>query len=68
MGTCKTCGKEFHACGSCNIIDQWEWSYCSYGCMETKLDEVIQAQAKTLGVTPEALRDALTEIRDTGAF
>jgi len=30
MAKCVECGKEFHACGSCGIMD-WEYQICSYG-------------------------------------
>lgn len=29
---CKTCGKKFHACGSCGLSYNYEYKYCSYKC------------------------------------
>jgi hypothetical protein len=37
MAVCKTCGKEYHACGSCGLED-WEYTYCSSTCWDN--DEV----------------------------
>lgn len=31
MYSCEECGKSFHACGSCDLLD-WEWHYCSKEC------------------------------------
>lgn len=63
MGTCRKCGKSFHACGSCGLTDRWEWEYCSDACMEARMTETIERNATKLGITPEALREAIEDFR-----
>ena len=65
MAKCETCGKEYHACGSCDIED-WQFYFCSDACRETKLRELIIAKADeykipimTVEVIVDAVRTAL---------
>ena len=37
---CKKCGKEFHACNSCGLTNNWEHEYCSHGCWESTNDYI----------------------------
>lgn len=36
--TCKTCGRKFHACSSCGLDHDWEWTYCSEVCYKNSKD------------------------------
>ena len=38
--TCKNCGKPFHACGSCGLLNDWEYNYCCHGCWHSSKDYI----------------------------
>lgn len=54
MATCKVCGKEYHACSSCDLRD-WEYSYCCTDCWDREEEHI-----KDLNVVMHLL-DSLTK-------
>ncbi len=60
--SCKTCGKKFHACGSCGLDYEWEWTYCSYECY---LDsDELKVDAKRASTRYKELRAEHEDIKD----
>ena len=68
MAQCKFCGKDFHACGSCDIQERWEWDYCSYGCADKQEQVIANTLAERLHLTTEEILDIVHEFRDAGLF
>jgi len=46
MATCRTCKEKFHACNNCDLIYDWEWSFCTEKCWKESEE---YKKAKNLG-------------------
>ncbi len=59
MPKCKTCGKVYHACSSCGLSTEWEYTYCCYTCWK------ISAQYKEVKAKYLALYKTLNDAQRT---
>ena len=55
MANCLTCGKQFHACGNCDLSG-WEWDFCNVSCLEIQQRKVIAALTQGFNLEEEHLR------------
>lgn len=68
MATCKGCGKEFHACGSCDLQEAWEWEYCGWACKDQKFEELIDQASVKFNLPVAATRELLDLFIDARVF
>jgi len=60
MAKCKTCGREYHACGSCGLAD-YEYDFCNDKCLEVAKEKAYKELSEKYNITIEVLKEIFNE-------